>query len=70
MINYTYQNCKTLIENNRYEFNDMMNKLDLFLMLDRITNEQYIELTGMMFKPEEPIPEPEQDTLPEVTEAA
>lgn len=60
MKNYTYQNCKTLITNNRYEYGDMMNKLDLFLMLDRITTEQYIELTGMMAVPEpEPTPEPE-----------
>lgn len=63
MKNYTYQNCQTLITNGRYEYNDMMNKLDLFLMLDRITAEQYIELTGMMVMPEPepgPIQEPEQ----------
>ena len=37
----TYRNCKKLIENGRYEYSDMMNKLDVFLLGDRITQEQY-----------------------------
>ena len=37
----TYKNCKKLIENNRYEYNDMLEKLDVFLLVNRITTEQY-----------------------------
>ena len=46
----TYKNCKKLIENNRYEYNDMMEKLDVFLLVNRITTEQYYELVKMMDK--------------------
>ena len=52
----TYKNCKLLIENNRYEYDDMYNKLDLFLMMNRITDDEYVELTGMLV---DPLPEPE-----------
>lgn len=52
--------CKLLITNNRYEYNDMYAKLDLFLMLGRISNEDYVELTGMLVEPElEEMVEPE-----------
>lgn len=44
----TYRNCKKLIEMGRYEYNDMLMKLDTFLLADRITQEQYTELKGMM----------------------
>ena len=44
----TYKNCKKLIENNRYEYNDMLEKLDVFLLINRITTEQYYELVKMM----------------------
>ena len=44
----TYRNCKKLIEAGRYEFDDMMNKLDVFLLGNRITQEQYTELVGLM----------------------
>lgn len=44
----TYQMCKTLIEKGRYEKSDMMMKLDVFLLGDRITKEQYDELVSMM----------------------
>ena len=44
--------CKLLITNNRYEYDDMYAKLDLFLMLGRITEDEYVELTGMLVKPE------------------
>ena len=44
----TYRNCKKLIEAGRYEYDDMMNKLDVFLLGNRITEEQYTELVGMM----------------------
>ena len=44
----TYRNCKKLIENGRYDYNDMLNKLDVFLLGDRITQEQYEELVKIM----------------------
>lgn len=44
----TYRNCKKLIEMGRYEREDMLNKLDIFLLNDRITQVQYEELVGMM----------------------
>lgn len=40
----TYRNCKKLIEAGRYEYNDMLNKLDVFLLGDRITPTEYEEL--------------------------
>ena len=43
----TYKNCKKLIENNRYEYNDMLEKLDVFLLVNRITTEQYYESVKM-----------------------
>lgn len=44
----TYRNCKKLIEAGRYEYDDMMNKLDVFLLGDRITQAQYTELVALM----------------------
>lgn len=58
----TYKNCKKVIENQitkrnaevitakEYETfkSDMTNKLDVFLLNDRITKEQYAELIGIM----------------------
>lgn len=44
----TYKNCKKLIEAGRYEYDDMMNKLDVFLLGDRITQAQYEELVQIM----------------------
>ena len=50
----TYRNCKKLIEAGRYEKEDMLNKLDVFLLGDRITRMQYEELVELMdsFPPE------------------
>ncbi len=45
--------CKILIAKNRYTYDDMYAKLDLFLMMGRITEEEYVELTGMLAKPAE-----------------
>lgn len=64
MNNRTYSNCKLLITANRYTYNDMYAKLDLFLLMGRITEDEYIELTGMLVATEpptepEPVPEPE-----------
>lgn len=39
-----YNLLNNLIEAGRFEKEDMMNKLDIFLTFDRITAEQYQEL--------------------------
>ncbi len=44
----TYEMCKILITNGRYEKEDMLQKLDIFLLGDRITQEEYTELTSMI----------------------
>lgn len=45
----TYLACKTLVENKRYKTKeDMLNKLDLFLLADRITQEEYKELITLI----------------------
>ena len=46
----TYERCKKLIQNGSYEQEDMIKKLDVFLLADRITTEQYNELVSMMEK--------------------
>lgn len=58
--------CKILISKGRYEYDDMYTKLDLFLMMGRISDEEYVELTGMMQKPEEP-EEPVEPAKPDGT---
>lgn len=45
--------CKILITKNRYTYDDMYPKLDLFLLMGRITEDEYVELTGMLVEPEE-----------------
>lgn len=44
----TYNLCKRLIENGRYEKEDMIFKLDVFLLNDRITQVEYEELLQLM----------------------
>lgn len=44
----TYTVCKRLIENGNYEKEDMMTKLDIFLLNDRITEVQYSELVSLI----------------------
>lgn len=45
----TYIYCKKVIQNGTYGTKeDMMIKLDVFLLNDRITQEQYNELAGML----------------------
>lgn len=44
----TYKVCKRLIQNGNYEKEDMTMKLDVFLLNDRITQENYNELVGLM----------------------
>lgn len=45
-----YQLCKKVIESENYEYRSMLNKLDVYLLGDRITSEQYTELKGMMIE--------------------
>lgn len=44
----TYVNCKTIIERGNYNSESMLKKLDVFLLNDRITEDQYNELAGIM----------------------
>ena len=44
----TFERLKKLIENGAYDKENMMNKLDVFLMANRITEQQYNELVGLM----------------------
>lgn len=44
----TYNVCKRLIQNGNFEKEDMMLKLDIFLLNNRITQEQYNELVNLM----------------------
>lgn len=43
-----YTLCKKLIESGNYEYESMLNKLDVFLLGNRITQEQYEELTELL----------------------
>lgn len=61
----TYAICKLLILNNRYTYEDMFDKLDLFLMLSRISYEEYVELTGMLIPP---TVEDSEEVVEELTE--
>ena len=43
-----YNICKKMILNGNYDKEDMMNKLDIYLLKNRITEEQYLELVGLI----------------------
>ena len=45
---FTYNSCKKLIESGNYIKEDMLQKLDLFLLKNRITMENYTELVELM----------------------
>lgn len=45
-----YQRIKKIIENGNYNAETLLNQLDVFLLSQRITNEQYTELVGMINK--------------------
>ena len=47
----TYTLCKRLIEAGRTD--NMLNKLDIFFAVGRITDDEYIELTGMLMPADE-----------------
>ena len=40
--------CKKVIESGNYEYQSMLNKLDVYLLGNRITPEQYTDLKGLM----------------------
>ena len=44
----TFGYCKKIIAGGRYDKFDMLDKLDIFLLAGRITDEEYKELVGMM----------------------
>lgn len=45
----TYTYCKKVIQNNTYGTKEeMLEKLDVFLLNNRVTQEQYNELVGML----------------------
>ena len=44
----TYTYCKTIIERGQYDPQEMRDKLDIFLLANRITNEQYNELIELV----------------------
>ena len=44
----TYNYCKKIITRGNYNKYDMLDKLDVFLLAGRITDEQYKELSAMM----------------------
>ena len=44
----TYVYCKKIIERGNYDKSDMLMKLDVFLLNNRITEEQYKELAALI----------------------
>lgn len=44
----TYLACKKLIEIGKYNEEELLNKLDIFLLNRRLTEKEYSELIGMM----------------------
>lgn len=43
-----YEMCKKMIVNDKYDKNDLLSKLDVFLLANRISQEQYLELIELM----------------------
>lgn len=44
----TYALCKKLIANNNYDKSELINKLDVFLLAGRISEEEYKELMDLI----------------------
>lgn len=44
----THKLCKRIIENGNYDKEDLLMKLDVFLLNDRLTQVEYEELVGML----------------------
>ncbi|MEX3621855.1 hypothetical protein [Viridibacillus arvi] len=51
----TYTLCKNIINSGNYEQQSMQNKLDVFLLGNRITSTQYTELCGLMESQQAPV---------------
>lgn len=49
----TYDFCKFLITKGRYAYEDMAAKLDLLMLNNRITDQQYADLAALMQPAEE-----------------
>jgi len=43
-----YTLCKKVINSGNYDYDSMLNKIDVYLLGNRITVEQYTELKGLM----------------------
>jgi len=51
-MNLTYTYCKKVIQNGTYgDKEDMLQKLDVFLLNNRITQDEYNELVGLVNLP-------------------
>ena len=53
-----YQLLKRMITTGNYEKDDMQNKLDVFFAVNRITEEQYLELTELINSKQAEVEEP------------
>ena len=56
-----YQLLKRMIVTGNYEKEDMQNKLDIFFAVNRITDEQYLELTELINSKSAEVEEPTQE---------
>lgn len=43
-MNKTYQYLLIIVSSGKYSYESLFSKIDLFLMLDRITSDEYLEL--------------------------
>lgn len=59
-----YELLKRMISTGNYQREDMQNKLNVFFMVNQITQEQYLELTGLIT----PKPTPVQPTTETVNQ--
>ena len=56
-----YVLLKRMITTGNYEKDDMQNKLDVFFAVNRITEEQYLELTELINSKSAEVEEPSQE---------
>lgn len=56
-----YKLLKRMITTGNYEKEDMQNKLDIFFAVNRITEEQYLELTELINSKSAEVEEPSQE---------